>query len=184
MGFKTNMSEASQGYSIKPEGDYECIITAIEERQTKNGKYGLNFSFVIRNDVAGQRFGNAFLFHTIWKKKEPNEFDMQVNGYNFGQLMAMGKAAALPDGKDYENLTAYCSDLVRKCVRVTLKHEEYNGEMQERISYVNPTKFPECRHVFKKSTGAAVQTQNSAAQQIGNLSDFENDVIGDDGVPF
>ena len=107
MGFKSNQSEAFQN-GLKPEGDYECIITAIEERTTKKGSVGLNFTLVIRNDVQGQKYGNSCLFHTIWKKHEPNENDMQVEGYNFAQLMAMGKAAKLPDGKEYDSLKAYC----------------------------------------------------------------------------
>lgn len=132
MGFKSNQSEAFQN-GLKPEGDYECIITAIEEHTTKKGSVGLNFTLVIRNDVQGQKYGNSCLFHTIWKKHEPNENDMQVEGYNFAQLMAMGKAAKLPDGKEYDSLKAYCTDLLNKCIRVDLTHEEWNGKERERI---------------------------------------------------
>lgn len=165
MGFKSNQSEAFQN-GLKPEGDYECIITAIEERTTKKGSVGLNFTLVIRNDVQGQKYGNSCLFHTIWKKHEPNENDMQVEGYNFAQLMAMGKAAKLPDGKE------------REC-----------------IDFVNPTKYPECKHKFKssaskadsfaaKQTGFATPKTNTQADSaIGSLEDFE-DVLTDDGVPF
>lgn len=120
MGFKSNQSEAFSANRLKPEGVYECIITAIEERTTKKGSMGLNFTLVIRNDVQGQKYGNSCLFHTIWKKHEPNENDMQVEGYNFAQLMAMGKAAKLPDGKEYDSLKAYCTDLLNKCIRVDL----------------------------------------------------------------
>ena len=126
MGFKSNQSEAFQN-GLKPEGVYECIITAIEERTTKKGSVGLNFTLVIRNDVQGQKYGNSCLFHTIWKKHEPNENDMQVEGYNFAQLMAMGKAAKLPDGKEYDNLKAYCTDLLNKCIRVDLTHKARSG---------------------------------------------------------
>lgn len=38
MGFKANWSEAAQSNSLKPEGDYECLIAKVEERVTKNGK--------------------------------------------------------------------------------------------------------------------------------------------------
>lgn len=193
MGFKSNQSEAAQGNAIKPEGDYECIITKIEERTTKNGAKGINFTLVIRNDIPEQKYKNAYLFHTIWRKKEPNELDMQVEGYNFGQLMAMGKAAALPDGKDYEGLKQYLNDLLNKCILATVKHEEYNGKPQERISYVNPTKHPDCKHKFKTAepksdTYAAPQNIGFASAQndtsaIGSLEDFE-EVLSDDGVPF
>ena len=173
MGFKFDSNEATQGNGIKPEGNYECIITKIEKRTTRNGAEGINFSFVIRNDIENQKYKNAFLFHTIWKKKEPTKADMQVEGYNFGQLMAMGKAAGLDEGKDYENLDEYLKDLDGKCILVTLKHEEYNGQTQERVSYVNPTKYPDCRHKFKKK----IESDGYA---------FENteDSIDDEGVPF
>lgn len=199
MGFKSNQSEAFSANRLKPEGVYECIITAIEERTTKKGSMGLNFTLVIRNDVQGQKYGNSCLFHTIWKKHEPNENDMQVEGYNFAQLMAMGKAAKLPDGKEYDSLKAYCTDLLNKCIRVNLKHESNpnykNGEPQERINFVNPTKYPECKHKFKssaptadsfatKQTGFATPKTNTQADSaIGSLEDFE-DVLTDDGVPF
>lgn len=177
MGFTNSYKEASQGGGIKPEGDYECIITAIEERQTKNGAWGLNFTLVIRNDVPGQKYGNACLFHTIWKKKEPNDNDLAVRGYNFGQLMAMGRAAKLPDGKDYDSLEQYCGDLVMKCVRATLKHEEWGGKTQERVSYVAETKHPDCRHEFKTSKANASAAEKKS-EGYGGIP------LEDDGIPF
>lgn len=195
MGFKSNQSEAFSANRLKPEGDYECVIVKIEERTTKSGAKGLNFTLVVRNDISSQGYGNASLFYTIWRKKEPNENDMQVEGYNFAQLMAMGKAAKLPDGKEYESLKAYCNDLLGRCVLATLEHEEWNGKEQERINFVNPTKYPECKHKFKssapkadsfatKQTGFATPKTNTQADSaIGSLEDFE-DVLTDDGVPF
>lgn len=183
MGFKANHDKATQGeFSIKPEGDYEVIIKGIEEKTTNNKKTGLNFRFLIRNDVSGQRFGNSYLFHTLWKMKAPSELDKQVEGYSYGQIMNLGKSAALPDGKDYENLTEYCKDLIDKCVRVTVKHEEYNGKLQERISWINETKFPDCKHKYKEATtsnGFASQPQQFASQQ-----DPIDIVDTDDDLPF
>ena len=189
MGFKNDYRQANTGSSLKPEGDYECIITAIEERPTKNGKMGLNFTLVIRNDIAEQRYGNARLFYTIWKKKEPTQLDMQVGGYNFGQLMAVGKAAKLPDGKDYDTLEQYCGDLINKCVRITLKHESNpnyrNGEPQERISYFNPTKYPECRHVFKQTANTnGFANSNPGVINSPAQSTYTPAYVTDDGVPF
>lgn len=55
MGFKANWSEAAQSNSLKPEGDYECLIAKAEERDYTNSKGEektcLNISFIIRNDV-------------------------------------------------------------------------------------------------------------------------------------
>lgn len=180
MGFRNSYSEADSGNGIKPEGVYECIITKVEERQTKSGAWGLSFSLVIRNDV-GQRYGNSYLFHTIWKKREPTANDLAVKGYNFGQLMAMGRAARLPDGKDYDTLEQYCGDLVKKCVRVTVKHEEWNGKPQERVTDPQPSKYPECRHIFKT---AAPKTDTYAQPVPQSFADMPAEDFTDDGVPF
>lgn len=166
MGFKSNFSQANMGNGIKPEGNYECMIVKAEERATKNGKFGLNISMVIRNDVQ-QAYQNGYIFHTLWKRREPTAADRQVNGYGFGQVMALGKAAQLPDGKDYPNLEAFLADLVGKPVLVTLKHEDYNGQKQERVSYLNPTKYPEVNHVMKTTASPcayAAQQQTQYAQ--------------------
>lgn len=189
MGFKTNHKEATQGdFSIKPEGDYEVIIKGIEEKTTRNNKTGLNMKLLIRNDVSGQKFGNGFLFHTFWKRKEPTELDMQVEGYSYGQIMNLGKAARLPDGKEYENLSEYIADLIDKCVRVTLKHEEYNGKTQERISWINETKFPDCKHVYKQSATTAQNgfAANTNTQQFATapIVDSDIDFDSDDDLPF
>ena len=195
MGFKNDFSQVDSG-NIKPEGDYECIITAVEEKTNRNGKTKLGVQMVIRNDVQGQKYGNAMLFYDIWKRREPTQADMQVGGYGFSQVMSLGKAAGLPDGKDYASLKEYCEDLLNKCVIAHLEHEVYNGTTYERVKWLNPTKCPECKHVFKKKDGvnyggqtfAAPKQNEGFAQQsapagFGDLSDFE-DVLSDDGVPF
>ena len=172
MAFKTNFQEASNAGAIKPEGDYECIITGIEERTTKNGKTGLNFTLTIRNDITTQKYGNACLFYTLWKAKDPTAADMSVNGYRFGQIMGVGKAAALPDGKDYPDMNAFLAELKNKCVIAHMEHEEYNGQTNERVRWLNPTKYPDCKHVFKAKTAtSAEQFAAPAAASVNNNDD-------------
>lgn len=184
MGFRNNFSEAtSGGYDIKPEGWYECVIVKIEEKQTKNGAWGLNFSLVIRNDVP-QEYKNGFIFHTIWRKREPNVSDAAVKGYNFGQLMAVARAAKLSDGKEYETLEDFCTELLHKCMRADLYHEEYNGKTQERVRDFAETAFPECRHEFKKAAPKADTYAAPAEQSFAASAVFGGDGDSDDGVPF
>ena len=68
MGFKANWSEAAQSNSLKPEGDYECLIAKAEERDYTNSKGEektcLNISFIIRNDVE-QGYKNAYIPHFV-----------------------------------------------------------------------------------------------------------------------
>lgn len=185
MGFKNNFAQADMGNGIKLEGDYEVIVVKAEERQTKNGKLGLNVSMVIRNDVQ-QNYKNGYIFHTLWKRREPTAADMQVQGYSFGQIMALGKAAQLPDGKDYPDLAAFLADLVGKPVRVTIKHEEYNGQKQERVSWLDPTRFPEVRHVMKTSASPsayAAQQQTTYANQPAQPQ-YTQPHIEDEDLPF
>lgn len=183
MGFKVNFSEANSGNGIKPEGWYECVIVKIEEKQTKNGAWGLNFSLVIRNDVP-QEYKNGFIFHTIWRKREPNVNDAAVKGYNFGQLMAIARVAKLTDGKEYETLEELCNDLLHKCLRVELYHDEYNGKKQERVKDFGETVFPECRHVFKTAAPKADTYAVPAEQSFAVSAVYGGDGTGDDGVPF
>jgi len=148
MGFSNDFSKADSGNGIKPEGDYEVLIVKAEEKVNKNNKTYLNLSMVIRNDIE-QKFKNGYVFHRLWKRKEPTAADMQVNGYGFGQIMALGKAAGLPDGKDYPDLAAFLADLMKKPVLIHIKHEEYKGEPQETVSSISVTKHPDVRHVMK-----------------------------------
>ena len=166
MGFKSNFAEADTGYGIKPEGDYEMLIVKAEEKTNKNGKTCLNLSLVIRNDV-DQKFQNGYVFHRLWKRREPTAADMAVNGYGFGQIMALGKAARLPDGKDYAGLADFLNDLMMKPVLIHIKHEEYNGEMRETVSSISETKHPDVRHVMKmkKPDVTRVSQSDSYAQK-------------------
>ena len=190
MGFTNDFSKAQQG-GLKPEGDYEVLIVKAEEKTTKGGKVYLSLNLVIRNDVK-QGYQNGYLFHTLWKRKNPTEADMQVNGYSFSQVMALGKAAGLPNGKNYESLADFLQELVRKPVLVHLVHDTYNDTERESIAWVNPTKFPEVKHVMKTKPdvnpdGYAEKPQteyaNTAAAQAAQAQEFAVMPLDDD-LPF
>lgn len=170
MAFKMNSSKAQEsGNSLKPEGDYEVVIDTAEVARTQNGKEKINIVYVIRNDVT-QAFQNGLIFDSIWKKKEPNADDQSVDGFNFGQLMAIASAAKLPEGKDYANLGELLAELVGKPLRVHLYHDDYNGKMYEKVDIHSATTLTSVKHKAKgrKSTGggarpAAAPAQHSAA---------------------
>lgn len=192
MGFSTNYDDVQDDYGIIPAGEYEVIIRNIEERTTKNGATGLNLSLVIRNDVE-QKFKDRYLFCTYWKRKEPTQADMQVQGYSFKQIMRLAKSAKLPSGKAYENVKELCEDLLKRPLRVTVEHEknDYDGRIRENIKYVNESNFPDCRHVFKERSNAAAsetvaqkpQEQFASTADFNNLGDFE-EILSDGDVPF
>lgn len=181
MGFKNNFDEAKEFNGIKPEGDYECLISKVEERQTKvSQKTYLSVAYVVRNDV-DQSYKNALIFQNFWKRKEPTDADKSVNGYSFNQIMSLGLAAGLQDGKEYSDLDDFCKDLIGRPVRVTIKHDEYNGNVTEQVSWTNKTKFPTVKHTAKDGTlaGKPVQYQPSNVNTTAPAVD-----IADDDLPF
>lgn len=151
MGFSQNSKKATEGFGdLKKPGEYECLIVKAEERTSRtSGTAYLSIDFIIRNDVE-QQYKNSHIFYALFKKKEPTQDDMEVGGYAFGMVMNLGKAARLPDGKEYENLAAYLSDLVGKTIRVKLEHDNYREQVREKVTALNETKFSECKHVMKQ----------------------------------
>lgn len=194
MGFSTDYTDV-QSFDLIPKGEYEVIIKAITERTTQNGATGLNLSLVIRNDVE-QKCQNRYLFHTLWKRKEPTQADMQVQGYSFKQIMQLAKAAKLPSGKAYETVGDLCADLINHVMKVTVNHGEWNGQMREEVGFMNESAFPECKHVYKEKPTVSADTVAQRPQEqfagaappaspsaFGNLDDFE-EILGDGDVPF
>ena len=190
-GFTTDYTDVKDNYGLIPEGQYEVIIKKIEERTTQNGATGLNLTFVIRNDVE-QKHQNRCIFHTLWKRKDPTDADKQVQGYSFKQIMILAKSAALPSGKVYENVHALCADLVNRVIRVTIAHDEYNGNKREVVKYTNASQFPECKHVYKESVTVTANTVAQRPQEtfaaetplnVSDLGEFE-EILGDGDIPF
>lgn len=193
MNFSTNYDDLG-GNSLLPEGKYECIVKDAFPSETKNGNPYLDIRLVIRNDV-DQSYRNKYIFHSIWKKKEPSEQDKQVDGYSFKQLMSLANAAGLPSGKNYASVEELCKDFVGKCVNVEIEHDEYNGNTNVRVKYCNRSEFPNCKHVFKESAPKVDNNtyqkpkQDAFAQPASvnmpnaDLDGFE-EIIGDGDLPF
>lgn len=206
MAFKTNSSKASEGGNLKPEGYYETLIESakIEDFTKADGTVTqrIKLKYVIRNDVE-QKYKNACLFNDIWKKKEPNEDDISIDGFNFGQLMAVSDAVKLPDNKEYESVSALLAELVGKPVKVHLYHNFYNGKKYEKIDEHKPTDFPNAAHKAKAAShantyavppaqsfaGGFAQTSALHSEQQSNCcakpcAAAAADVSDDDDYPF
>ncbi len=187
-GFSTDYSEVKGGYELIPEGEYEVVIRNIEEKTTEKGSVGLNLSLVVRNDIE-QNCKDRYIFHTLWKRKEPTQADMQVQGYSFNQLMHLAKAVNLPSGKSYETVQQLCADMLKRPLRVTVVHGEWNGKVRAEVKYTNASNFPDCKHVFreKQQTAATATATTTTAPAptitIGGVGEFEEILSGDD-VPF
>ena len=194
MNFTTNYDDVGTGSELLPEGLYECVVKSASLNATQNGTPYFDVRFVIRNDIS-QKYQNKYIFHSIWKRKTPSEADMQLDGYSFKQIMALAKAAKIPAGKNYANLDEMGKDIEGKPVLVEVYHDTYNGNTNVRVKYVNESKYPDCKHVFKEApannqTYAQRPQQSFASAAVpaaptmnSDLSDFE-EIVSDGDLPF
>ena len=55
--------------NLKPEGDYEVLISKVHIDVAKSGTEYISIPMTIREDV-DQPYKNAKIFHRIWRKKD------------------------------------------------------------------------------------------------------------------
>lgn len=160
MAFTTNYDEMDE-QSLKPKGEYECVIKNAHETTTKSGAPCIAVDCSIRDDVENPCRG--MIFHNLWMRKKENmtKADEACGGYSSKQIQSLSKAAGLPNGKSYESLADWCADLKGRPIRVVLEHDTYNGRTRERIKWFNVSKVP---------------------APIPSEEDMED--LGDDDVPF
>ena len=184
MAFRTNSSKANEGsFSLKDEGYYEVLIENYKVSQTQNGKQHIGFRYVIRNDVQ-QKYQNGLIFHSVWKKKEPNEDDMQVEGFHFGQLMAIAQAARIPDNQEFAGLDEFLKALCGKAVKVHLYHDDWNDKFYEKIDLHQPTEYPEIKHKAKPAASAGTYAAQPSAQFAAAPAVTAAATDSDDDYPF
>lgn len=171
MAFSTNYETRD----ILPEGEYECMILSAFLNATQGGTQYFSIKMVIRNDVP-QNHQNRFIYHAIWQRKpeKQTEEDKMVDGFSFKQLMNLSRAAGIPKGKSYNTLDDLGADLKGKCIRVTIGHNEFNGETREQVKWSNLTKFPSCKHKMPV-------TNAEPALKVQEVSESS---IDDDDLPF
>lgn len=131
--FATNFKELNDTI---PAGIYEAAISGVEDDGTK-----IVIELEIRKDIPQDCAGRT-LSHWMYKLREPKEIDQAVGGYSYNQLMRLGKAARLPEGKSYGSLSEYLADLVGKAVQVELWYEEYNSKKYLKVKYWNESNAP------------------------------------------
>ena len=160
--FTTNYKDL---YELISEGKYEAIIDSASLDYTYFGTEYIKMPLVIRNDVE-QNFQNIFIWHTIWKKKEPEECDLECDGYPVKQLQKICKACGVPENKEFKDLKDLLDFFVGKPVLVGVKHETYNDKKQVKVTFFAPTKFPEVKHEYKKSEPESQQVSAAKASNV------------------
>lgn len=174
MAFQINHKEASGG--ILPEGEYEVIVKNAHIGATNGGAPCINFQLAIRNDC-GQAHAGYTIYDSLYQRREPTPADLAVDGFSAKQIQALSKAAGLADGKRYSGIDEWADDLVGRLLRVTIRHEDYNGKTRARVQWRNETRFPDCKHVWTAADLAA----DCAAGKAGFT---ELGGAGDDDAPF
>src|SRR5699024_5434141 len=113
----------------------EVLILSIKERETPNGKIGMNFDLVVRNDLkevqslkeTNGKFANRRVFTTEWKRNKNGSYKYELN--NFMHYLA---AVKVPEGTEIKDLNHLASLLRNKPVRV---YEIGRASCREREKY-------------------------------------------------
>lgn len=122
MGFlKTDYSNTGD-FSPLPVGDYECIVSSATIKPTSTGKQMVSVKLTIREDVEQQG-------------QKRNFFDnLVVQDNMMWKFNQVSKAAQLPEGEEIASVEDFAQAILYKPVVIRNKHEQYNGETQDRVA--------------------------------------------------
>lgn len=139
--FKFDESNASTPFELVEEGEYEVVIVNAEAGKTQAGKPKLSVDFEIRSDVNQNHQGAKILYNTF-------TFEHEVSVKIVNSLL---KACGFANGHPFSSPEDMANQLFNKFLKVTVKHEEYdkevNGKKEKRtaakakyynVSDVNP----------------------------------------------
>lgn len=116
---KVDYDSAGNGdYEVVAEGEYECVISDAEIKESSSGNPMLKLTITIRGDVK-----QPHRKQKLWDYLVATEKAM----FKFQQV---GKAIQLPNGKDFRTLEDFRLAILYKAVRVKVVQEqnEYNGK--------------------------------------------------------
>ena len=171
-----------------PAGVYEFIIKSAEFEVNRNtGTPSISIPAAVRNDIEGQQHANQYVFHRIYRKKEPNKADLDCENYNADQINAICKAVGIPDDKYYPSLQDLLPELVGGVFKAEVYHDTFNGTPNAKIKLIEKSKFPDCRHVWKdpqyKQNGINIYATDEPS--IVNDKQVNMEIIDtDDDLPF
>ncbi len=124
---------------MPPEGDYEVTIESAAQNETRNGAQFLDLKLLIRPDVNQDGQGETIQYQ-VWRKKKPRTND--PDGFPIGTIQNVSKCVGFENGVSFASLDEWLDALVDKAIKVTVRHEEYNGTTSARVGYVNPSESP------------------------------------------
>ena len=179
-----NAKPEQQAFELIPEGDYEVFVELAEERPTLSGTLSLSVRLKIRDDVQ-QPCQNRLLFLNIYKKKQPNSDDLQVDGYNYLHLYhLLDVTGVFSSGKEFDSMTDICRILAGRELRVTVHHEKWNGKLKERIDQLKGVQEsdPDYSQETVMNPSYSVPPAPPAVSNSSSIDEFEEIISGD--IPF
>ncbi|KRM10191.1 DUF669 domain-containing protein [Paucilactobacillus suebicus] len=173
-GFDMDYSKAND-FNVA-DGVYEVVInSAKQDVFQQSGNDYIQFDLIIRNDIADQKSKGSHIFYRIFPNKETKK-------YSIGMLLAVGKAAGIPDKTHFDNLDDYFNKLYHLPLLVTVKNEKWEskGKSGENLNVkkLEATKFPKVAHKFKTDEIDKAES-NAQAGMNGDSID-----ISDASLPF
>lgn len=118
---------------LLPDGEYECRIYRAGYAETRGGTEYISILLdVVDGEYAGRR-----LERPMWRRKTPGPGD--IDGFSVRDVMIISQAAGLPEGANYDGLPDWMDALPGRYVIATIGQEEYNGYINNRIRYLNPS---------------------------------------------
>lgn len=155
MGFSVDHNDVYSDNLIA-EGKYEFLIHNSYFDVTKSGAECICLDLVVRNDV-DQKYQNKHIWYQSWKRKNPDE--KCIEGYSRQDINAISKAAALQNGKSYNDLEEWMDDLKGKVVGATVYHDTYKDSTYNKVRYFYPSSHPNCTHEVKGKPGGYVNIE-------------------------
>lgn len=128
--FQFDEKQAGSGFDALPVGEYECIISGIEQKTSGAGNDMLKLELTVREDVDQVGGKRKFFDNLVFTEKAL---------FKVHQIL---KAIGIESGKNYDSYVDMIKDLAYKPVRLKNKHEEYNGDQKDRVNYYMETKHP------------------------------------------
>lgn len=122
------MAFKSYAKTLRPEGEYECILNICRQTETLRGDPVIEFDFLIRTDV-DQACAGQHIYKRFFTENDGSWPEAKIGRY--------ANALGVPDGEEYE-----LHDLNGRCCTVVVKHfEKEDGTKAECIFYTKPSEI-------------------------------------------
>ncbi|WP_063697037.1 DUF669 domain-containing protein [Pediococcus inopinatus] len=172
-GFDMDYSEVTD-FNVA-DGEYEVVIgSAKQDVFEQSGMDYVQFDLIVRNDISDQKSKGSHIFYRIFPNKQTHKFPK-------GMLLAVGKAAGVPNKTHFNDLDDYFNKLYHLPLKVTVKNEKWTkGEKSGEnlnVKKMEVTKFPKVAHKFKNDDQNTPKSDPFA-------KNGEQITIDDDSLPF